>query len=212
MTTALRLSSAAIAILAILLPLAAQEPTPRPLTPAVSPTADELKEFAKLSEPGPENERLAKLSGNWSVEMVYTARSSAPIDVVGKAEAKAILGGRFVDVTFTVDKGPVKGEHRYTLGFDRRHGEYTIVAADTTGTYFVTARGKPDAERPDQIRMHGTDNDPIMKRRGLDKKFQFVLRLSSDNTFSVEIVFVDTRTKENNQLPFAAFIFKRATK
>jgi len=186
----------------------AQEPT-TPKPKPMPPTAEELEEFAKLAEPGPEHKRLASLAGKWSVAMRPSGKKDAAAIAVGGGEAKSILGDRFLDVAFKVEKGPLKGENRYTLGFDRRHSEYTITAADTTGTYAVTARGKPDAKKLDQIVMHGTDNDPVMKRMNLEKKFQFVLRFVGEDEFSVEIVFVDTRTKEHKAIPFATFVFKR---
>jgi hypothetical protein len=95
------------------------------------------------------------------------------------------------------------------MTFDRRHSEYTITAADTTGTYAVTARGKPDAKKLDEIVMQGTDDDPVMKRMNLEKKFQFVLRFVGEDEFSVEIMFVDTRAKEHKAISYATFVFQR---
>ena len=98
-------------------------------------------------------------------------------------------------------EGPIR-HTVYTLGFDRRHGEYTIVAMDDSGTYWVTARGTRDGS---VIAMYGEDEDPVMRSMGLDKEFMFVVRLVSAHAVAIDIRFLDTRTPEKTEMPFMTF-------
>jgi hypothetical protein len=58
--------------------------------------------------------------------------------------------------------------------------------------------------------MLGEDDDPVMARMGLKKKFAFELKLTDEDHFSVIIHFLDTRTKEERRIPFAEYSFTRA--
>jgi len=169
------------------------------------PTSRE--ELIEQSRPGPEHERLVGLEGEWEV----VERSAVPgtEETLGTARAASILEGRFLVLDFTLDTGPAARSFRYTLGYDRRHDEYSIVVMDTSGTYFVTARG---AEVEGLIHMSGTDDDPMMARMGFEKKFVFGLEFEDENTFSVTLFFVDTRTTEERLMPYTTFTFMRKSK
>jgi hypothetical protein len=162
-------------------------------------------ELLELAGPGPEHERLARLKGDWSVKLQMPPTNPS-VTIEGNAATRSILGDRFLIIEGTVGQGEQATSMHYTLGFDRRHDEYTIVALDTYGTYFVTARGPAGEERHV---MFGEDNDPVMTEMGLKKKFAFVLQVADDDHFSVEIDFVDTRTPEEKLIPFAKYEFTR---
>ncbi len=163
-----------------------------------------MQEMLEQSKPGPAHARLGRLSGKWDVEM-RMATEGVEISK-GAGQASAILDGRFQVIDFTLDNGPGAGSYRYTLGFDRRHDEYSIVVMDTNGTYFVTARG-PEADGI--IPMAGSDDDPMMARMGFEKKFVFALDLPDDDTFSVSVFYIDTRTAEAKRIPYGKYVFNR---
>jgi hypothetical protein len=96
----------------------------------------------------------------------------------------------------------------FTVGFDRRHKEYALVAFDNFGTYFVTSQGKRD-EKSGKIRMAGKDDDPVMKAMGHSKEFVHVLDLRGPDEFAVEVWFVDTRTAERREFRYMDYTFKR---
>lgn len=171
--------------------------------PKAAPTFEELK---KLAEPGPEHESLASLAGTWKVEQRMPP-AQPKLRLEGTATVAPILKNRFLEIDATIP-GEQGSDLRYMLGFDRRTGEYTIVAFDTQGTYFVTGAGKPG---DDGILMSGEDDkDPVMKQMGFRKKYAFELKLAGPDQFSIVIHFVDTRTAEEKRIPFAEYAFTRA--
>ena len=105
-----------------------------------------------------------------------------------------------------IEAGPVS-HAIYTIGFDRRHGRYTVVAMDDSGTYWVTAQGGREGDR---IAMYGKDDDPVMASMGYDKEFAIVLHLNGRDHIEIEILFIDPRTPERNELPFMSFELRRA--
>ena len=148
--------------------------------------------------PGPEHEELMLLVGDWHV--------SVSGEKVGSARATSRLDGRFLQVELQVEAGPVT-HAIYTVGFDRRHGRYTVMAMDNSGTYWVTAQGGREGDR---IAMYGKDDDPVMASMGYEKEFAIVLHLHGPDHVEIETLFIDTRTPERNELPFMSFDLERA--
>ncbi len=164
-----------------------------------------VEQLLEQSRPGPVHERLGRLAGDWEVIRRYAAQGANETIVEGRAST--ILDGRFLVVDFSLESAQGSESFRYTLGFDRRHDEYSIVVMDTTGTYFVTARG---AESDGVIRMMGVDDDPHMARLGWGtKKFAFELALEDDDRFVITTIFVDTRTPEEKLMPSLELEFLR---
>ena len=116
--------------------------------------------------------------------------------------------GRILEVDLRNDTGPIR-HAVYTLGFDRRHGDYTVIAMDENGTYWVTARGKRDGSR---IPMYGADDDPVMSAMGFTKEFVIIVDVASTDRFTIETRYVDTRTPERSEIPFIAFELRRTSR
>ena len=148
--------------------------------------------------PGPEHERLAGLVGAWDVRV-----DGGP---AGLAVGRPLLDGRFVEVEVRADRGPVR-RALYTFGFDDRHGEFTVLAMDEAGTYWVTARGVREGSR---VAMRGSDDDPDMAAMGLEKAFVIELGLPEDGVASIDTRLVDTRTDERPEQPWFGFELHRA--
>ena len=159
---------------------------------------------AELAKPGEEHAQLKALIGDWKVEQAARGQTLAS----GDASALTILGGRFLVIDGKL-AGQQKSEFRYTLGYDRRNAEYEITLLDTAGTYSVSARGKPLKDDKQKIRMFGKDNDPMMKRMGIDKKFAFDLKLIDADKFEIETIYVDNRTDDEKLIPAFKHIFVR---
>ncbi len=153
--------------------------------------------------PGPEHQVIASLAGRWDVRAV--GAGGEPTGATGKAHAALRLGGRFLDVQLGLDGGIIR-EAVYTFGFDRRHGVYTVVAMDDTGTYAVSGRG---VRIGDRISMYGTDDDPVMASLGFEKAFAIVLHLRSADQIAIETRLVDTRTEARTEQSFVTFELRR---
>lgn len=149
--------------------------------------------------PGPEHELIASLVGEWDFLVGN--------ETVGKANAHLRLGDRFLEIEFRLDWNPVQ-HGIYIFGFDRRHSEYTVIAFDNTGTYWVSAKGK---EEDGRIKMYGSDNDPVMTAMGFEKEFVIVLDVPSENRVSIETYYIDTRTPERSEMLGLSYQLHRLT-
>ena len=156
-------------------------------------------------EPGPEHRLLSRLTGDWEVHSRPPGATDVLARPTGSATAGTLLGGRFLQVELTSTGGPVTAA-RYTFGFDRRHGRYTVVAMDNSGTYWVAATGRSDNGR---IVMYGSDDDPYMAAMGIEKEFAIVLDLTEENRVVIETLFIDNRTEARAEIPFMAFELRR---
>lgn len=182
----------------------AEEPAQKPQAPKI--------DYAKLLEqakPGPEHAELAKLAGEWNVKLVRQVSQDQKVTIDGAGTITPVLENRFLQIAFSFEHPQENSTHLYTIGFDRRHERYTVTAMDTTGTYSVSGQGKADPEKLGIIRMSGTDDDPLMKSMGFEKKFAIVYRPTSADEFAMEIIFVDTRKQPETDIVFTTYEFTR---
>ena len=182
----------AIVAVTVIAGAAAQESaTPRE-TPLQQRSPEEIQALALLhmesGSPGPEHERLAAMEGTWDIEItMWPQRGAAPMTMNGTVEAEMILGGRFLVQTSDLADTDASGEMMSILGFDRRSGEYTLIELDTSGTYWVAARG-PANESGNGAVLSGEDYDAIFEGTQL---YDFVLDWPDADTFRTQIIFKD---------------------
>jgi hypothetical protein len=139
-----------------------------------------------LAQPGPEHEELARYTGVWNMEVKHWSTPGAePVAYAGVSESRMILGGRFLESTWTSGEGEMAMEGISIMGFDRRHEEYTVIGLDTWGTYWVAAQGPYD-EATKTITMYGEDNDPVF---GMVQQYDFRMTEVDDDTFKWEVIF-----------------------
>jgi len=190
---ALRAVAAAAAIaIAVVGAAAAQQPTTPHETPLQQRSPDEIRALALLhmesASPGPEHERLAAMEGTWDIEItMWPQRDAEPMTMNGTVEAEMILGGRFLVQTSDIGDTDAAGEMMSILGFDRRSGEYTLIGLDTSGTYWVTARGQAN-ETGNGAVLSGEDYDAVFE---LMQVYDFVLDWPDEDTFRTQIIFKD---------------------
>lgn len=136
----------ACAVLALVLsvaigPAAAQEG-------ANSPSPEEIARImAEVGTPGPEHERLAQLAGSWTYTCKLWMDPSQPaIETKGTVERKPILGGRFLEETYTGTgpDGKPGFEGRNLLGYDNAQKKYTSTFICSIGTGVCTGLGVAD--------------------------------------------------------------------
>ncbi len=176
-------------------------------TPPKRPSKEEMKRLMSQMRPGSEHDLLSQFSGEWELTL-RTGRNAAG-EAKGSAISSMILGNRFLDLRYQA-KGPSGAfEGTFTLGFDRRHEHYTLVAMDTSGTYFVTSKGRKN-KTTGKLKLYGTDDDPFMKSMGYTKEFAHQIDLSENDRFSIQVLYVDTRTPEKNEKVGMIFEFTRS--
>lgn len=162
----LKTSIAALALCAAAFSLGAGLPSSQDGAPEGAPAGlsmEQMMAMMELAQPGPEHEEFARRVGEWDAEISMQMMPGAPAQVVpASASARTILGGRYLEIT---TKGSMMGmptESIAILGFDRRHGEYTLIGLDTMGTYWVTGQGKRGEDGV--LRMRGEDDEPMGKQ------------------------------------------------
>lgn len=163
------------------LPMLAAGASPVSATdPAVDPAA--MEEAMALAQPGEEHGFLAGLAGEWTaLVMMYVEPGSDPIEMPAETSAEMILGGRFLRQRGT---GTMMGEPIESLtflGFDRRHGTYTLVGFDTGGTYYITAQG--GFQEDGTLVLVGHDDNPPLGTQD----YEFRMRFSGDDEFHTEL-------------------------
>lgn len=159
-----------------------------PQRPSDEQMAELVRRHAEAAQPGPQHERLARMTGAWNVELTMWPEPGAdPTKATGTGRAEMILGDRFLMLSMDLADTNPAGERVSIIGFDRRSDEYTILGMDTSGTYWVTARGPADGSGQRAV-LSGEDHDAIFD---FVQQYDFILSWPDEDTFVVEIVFKD---------------------
>lgn len=163
-----------------------------------------------IAGPGPEHKQLEARTGTWDQEIKYwMERDKPPITIKGICESQMILGGRFLSSECKSNVGGSIVENNSIIGFDRRHKKFTIVAYDSTATYYVAAAGPYDEARKATV-MSGEDYDPVL---GGKQVYDFVIRTISSDQFVSEIIFKDeAHTQGKGDFKMVEVTFTRAKK
>jgi hypothetical protein len=133
-------AAVALGVVAFGTGLAAEEgkrPSPEEVTRIVS----------EAGTPGPEHEKLAQLAGSWTYTCKMWMDPSQPaIETKGTVERKSILGGRFLEETYTGTglDGKPGFEGRNLLGYDNAQKKYTSTFICSMGTGVCTGLGAAD--------------------------------------------------------------------
>ncbi len=122
----------------------AQEPANEPAGDDATAAAAALDDPA---QPGTHHQHLARLAGRWRYTLkVWLTPDGEPVEASGTAEARTILGGRFLH---TVYRGELLGrpyESWSTDGYDNQAKQYVGTWRDTQGTYTLIYRGSCSEE------------------------------------------------------------------
>lgn len=140
-----------------------------------------MAKMMELATPGKEHQQLAERAGTWEQKYKFRSSPDAPwTETTGTSEARSLLGGRFLmeEVRFSMMGMPMEGMH--IMGFDKMSGEYITFWADSMSTWWVTARGKADANGV--IETKGTMVDVAGTR-----PFRMVMRRKPDGAIESEM-------------------------
>ena len=145
--------------------------------------AQAMAQSMELARPGPEHELLARYAGDWTLEASITMTpGSQPLTETGTARMHTILGGRFLQIDVEGGFMGTPYESMTLLGFDRRYDDWTLLAFDTYGTYYVTAKGKHGEDGV--VRMDGREEDLMGPQ-----VYTFVVEFVSDDELVVATDF-----------------------
>ncbi len=142
----------------------------------------EEQQFAEFMTPGPEHAELKRLVGEWSTEIKsFMADPNNPSKSHGKSTFKMILGGRYVQQSFTATFDGMEFEGMGISGYDRALKKYVGSWVDNMGTGILNSEGTYDA-KTHTLTETGSSSSPMgtMKMRMVtkyvdDDKFLFTM-------------------------------------
>lgn|GEM_PF-3877125 len=127
---------------------------------------------------------LRRLAGAWSVSLRTTSPDGEVRQDSGEVVGRAVLGGRYLALDFTLDLQGNQVDAMQILGFDTLKGLYTSSWRDTGATWAVDCQGAPGAE-VGEITMYGTmvdahtpDGRPFRLRFDARDRREVVVRYS----------------------------------
>lgn len=142
-----------------------------------------LADMLKSGGPQDGHKLLNDLVGEWTVNSTFIpGLGQTPINSTGKAKAEWIIGGRFVQITSTLNCSDVRSEAQVTMGFDTRHKHYTYHGIDSFGTYAVDAVGPWEAADA-TFKLSGTIDEPTPMDSEPWRRYEFqmlITRVSAD--------------------------------
>lgn len=177
----IRLTAAALCLLA--LPALAQD---KPKQPAAPPGMDAaaMAAMEKALAPGEPHKRLARLAGDWTyTNKMWMDPSQPPVDSTGTMHAETILGGRYVQSTWTGNMMGAPFEGRATDGYDNLAKKYVSSWVDNMGTGILYSTGTCD-EKGTKCSYKGDMMDPMTGQKSYMRQ---EITWTDDNTFKNEM-------------------------
>lgn len=131
--------------------------------------------IAALALPGKNHEHLASGVGSWDLTIeVWRTPDAESVVSAGTAEARWILGDRFVETTY---EGQILGhpfQAQSVEGYDNHAEEYVSTWRDTMGTYTMVFRG--GCEEECQMRTVSAEiTDPVSGQKFINKRVTTVV-------------------------------------
>jgi hypothetical protein len=148
------------------------------------PSQDEMMAaITKLATPGPHHESLEQMVGNWKTITKTWQGPGDPQVSEGKTVNKAVLGGRFIEMTYKGDYMGQPFEGFGLTGYDNQAKKVVTVWADTMSTAMTLSRGTLDTSGK-VITMEGTYANP---ETGKDEPYRTVTRIVDNNKHLFEM-------------------------
>ena len=159
---------------------------------SVSMTAQEMskedqemmKKWQEYATPGAAHKYMEQFTGKWTTSnKMWMKPGAPPMTATGTAEAKMILGGRYLKSYY---KGKMMGmdfEGIGKLGFNNMHKTYNSFWIDNTGTGFYLTEGK--LSKDGKVRTEkGVWDDPMT---GGKTKVKMVIYSVSGDSYKMEM-------------------------
>ena len=176
--------SAAVAVAAIALltalPAAADQKEKKSGSSGNPEFDAEMAEWMKYGQPGEHHQHMKQFAGNWKTETkLWTAPGAEPQISSGTAEAKLVLGGRFLNTIYTGNFMGESFEGVGLSGYDNYEKKHTDIWMDNMGTLMMPSEGIC-SEGGKVLRMTGRFTNPMT---GEEETMKMVTRVISDNEY-----------------------------
>lgn len=153
--------------------------------PSLSPEMAEMMQKAEaVGMPGKPHQVLEPLVGSWDVEVKsWMAPDAPPVLSKGSAEAKWIMGGRFVREDFQSEFMGKPYEGMAVLGFDNLKQKYGHVWIDSfsTAIYFTEGTSADDGK---EFIFAGESECPMTEK---PQKMKHIIRILNEDEHVLEM-------------------------
>jgi Protein of unknown function (DUF1579) len=171
------------------------------LASSFSAFADEKAEKEKMekvwkeySTPGEAHKRLAALAGKWTyVSKWWMTEGAKPDESKGTADAKVIMGGRYLQMDMKGKSMGMDWEATNISGYDNLKKEYSSVFFDNMGTGITQGHGKWNEENK-SIDEEGSFTCPM--KEGNVAKYKATWNFVDKNTMVYTMWTPDMKTKK----------------
>ncbi len=144
----------------------------------------EQKAWMDYMTPGKAHQMLAEGVGSWKVHTkMWMDPSAAPMESDGTSQAEMILGGRYLQSTFSGTMMGMPFEGISITGFDNAKKEFFNTWIDNMGTGLAYATGKYN-EAANAIEFKGMMVDPMT---GKDSPFREVFKVIDQKKMVMEM-------------------------
>jgi hypothetical protein len=133
-----------------------------------------MERYMQAATPGDQHRLLEKLAGRFDVRgQMWTTPGQEPVESSGVAEARMILGGRYLEQKFRGDFMGMPFEGIALTGYDNVSKEFVGTWIDSMGTGFMTSTGSAD-DSGSVLSFTARWNDPILGPTDYDEKVTIV--------------------------------------
>ena len=155
-----------------------------------------MEVYKKLATPAATHKRLASLAGKWTTKTTaWMNPDTPPMESTGTCEQKMLLGGRYLQQTYTSKMmgSPFTGIN--LIGYDNQTKKYvsTWIDSMSTGIYYFEGTASADGKT---ITQESSYDDPV---RG-PTVWRSVTRIVDDNTLEYEMYLTSKEGKEEKMM------------
>ena len=159
------------------------------------PMDEKMVEAMKLMAPGENHAKLAQFIGKFkATTTMWMDAASAPQISEGISESKWILGGRFVQQTFTGQFMGKPFEGMGIIGYDNVAKEYNSIWLDSVSTGIMKATAKYD-DATKVFSEEGSFSCPLTGRK--DNAYKSVTTVVDADHYTYEMWHDDVKTGKN---------------
>jgi hypothetical protein len=182
------------------MPVLAQD-KPKPADAPAMGGGAEMEAMMKAATPGEQQKKLGRLAGDWTfTNTFWMAPGQPPMTSTGTMHGVLLMGGRYVEHTWTGDMMGMPFEGRGTEGYDNVGKQYVTSWVDNMGTGIVHSTGTCD----DAVKVctyTGEMWDPMSGKKTTSKS---VITWIDDNNFKNEMYGPGPDGKEAKMMEIVA--------
>jgi hypothetical protein len=147
--------------------------------------AEMMKKWQAFMTPGEPHKMLQTFAGKWDASLKMWMDPSQPAsESKGTEVCEPILGGRYLQATFSTTMMGMPMEGHSLMGYDNFRQKYFFVWIDNFGTGMATAEGVMD-ESGKVLTLYGKMDEPTTGER--DKPVKYVYKFEGPDKHVFEI-------------------------